>query len=191
MISKHLDWRSRFAESNYRQTWTLISRNFLHYDSSSRSLFLDMKTENYERRESWSFISDFSTSIVRLSPEGRQNENVRERARSEKGAEGWSSQESGRYCRNTCNYQRRQQLRASFYGRPSRHRDIIISVVSLLFLLFSFSFSLPFPFPPSEKWRRESWPCKKSLTSGQAESRRVKSCIANDQVALLLRRSRK
>lgn len=29
--------------------------------------FLDTKTENYERRESWSFISDFSTSIVRLA----------------------------------------------------------------------------------------------------------------------------
>lgn len=50
--------------------------------------FLDTKTENYERRESWSFISDFSTSIVRLarlrgteSDEkrgGRERENIAE-----------------------------------------------------------------------------------------------------------------
>lgn len=31
------------------------------------------------------------------------------------------------YCRNTCNYQRRQQLRVGFYSYPSRHRDIIIN----------------------------------------------------------------
>lgn len=93
-----------------------------------------MKTENYERRESWSFILDFSTSIVRLALAGGQSENVKER-------KGKSARKAVRIA----------EIRAitsddnnyALVFMVDRHAtEILLSAVVLsLLLLFPFSFS--------------------------------------------------
>lgn len=66
------------------------------------------------------------------------------------------------YCRNTCNYQRRQQLRVGFYSYPSRHRDIIIN---RCFFLFSFFSRLAAAVAQASRPCKKKKGKKKSLTS--------------------------
>lgn len=77
------------------------------------------------------------------------------------------------YCRNTCNYQRRQQLRVGFYSYPSRHRDIIIN---RCFFLFSFFSRL------AAAVAQASRPCKKKKRKKKiTHLSPVKSRVANDR----------
>lgn len=83
------------------------------------------------------------------------------------------------YCRNTCNYQRRQQLRAGFYSYPSRHRDIIINRCFFLPLSSPFLSRLA-----AAAAAQASRPCEKRKKGGKKKSltsRPFKSRIANDR----------
>lgn len=97
-----------------------------------------MKTENYERRESWSFISDFSTSIVRLALAGGQSENVKER-------KGKSARKAVRIAEIRAITSDDNNYEPVFMVDRHATEILLSAVVLSLLLLFPFSFS------PSEK----------------------------------------
>lgn len=112
------------------------------------------------------------------------------------GSEGQSRMKRGEeerereYCRNTCNYQRRQQLRAGFYSYPSRHRDIIIN---RCFFLLSPSLLLFFLVSRRRRRHRDlvKKRKKKSLTSRGAARLNLASLMTESGRRRAMNRSAK